>query len=85
MGTEKPGDPIRVHTPLQRLNKSEIIAKGLALGVDYALTNTCYDPNEQKAPCGICDACVLRQRAFLTLGTLDPLPYQTRITASSDL
>jgi len=49
---------------------------GLDLGVDYAITSTCYDPNEKGLPCGICDSCVLRLKGFSELGMEDPAKYQ---------
>lgn len=70
---------ICIHTPLQELKKSQIIKKGLSLGVEYDKTNTCYDPNTKGVACGSCDACILRQRAFHELGMLDPLPYVERL------
>ena len=64
---------LTVHTPLIDLPKTEIIRRGLALGVDYSLTHSCYDPDELGRPCTRCDACQLRQRAFAELGLTDPL------------
>ena len=61
-----------IHTPLMRLSKKEIIAKGLALGVDYAATVTCYDPSEEGKPCARCDACQLRMAGFAANGLNDP-------------
>ncbi|MEP6590476.1 MAG: 7-cyano-7-deazaguanine synthase QueC [Gemmatimonadota bacterium] len=66
---------LTVRAPLVRLSKSEIIAKGNALGVDYALTRTCYDPSPDGTSCGHCDACLLRLRGFAQLGLADPAPY----------
>jgi len=65
---------IQIHTPLIRLSKAEIIKKGLELGVDYALTTSCYDPQNGKA-CGRCDACQLRQNGFKENYLSDPVPY----------
>jgi 7-cyano-7-deazaguanine synthase len=62
-----------VHTPLIRLTKAEIIARGIALGLDYGLTHSCYDPATNGAPCGSCDSCVLRARGFAQAGVADPL------------
>ena len=67
---------LTIHTPLIDLKKSEIINMGLDLGVDYAITSTCYDPNEEGLPCGICDSCVLRLKGFSELGIEDPAEYQ---------
>ncbi len=69
------GAPLRVHAPLIEMGKSDIVRKGLELGVDFALTHTCYDPMEDGAPCGACDACILRRRGFEEIGERDPLPY----------
>jgi 7-cyano-7-deazaguanine synthase len=65
---------LKIHTPLIELSKSEIIQRGLDLGVDYSLTHTCYDPDPDGAPCGQCDACHLRARGFADLGIPDPVP-----------
>ena len=67
---------IKIHTPLISLRKSEIIALGLNLGVDYGKTVTCYDPSEEGAACGHCDACQLRLRGFAENGLSDPAPYR---------
>lgn len=66
------GAPIRIHAPLIALTKPQIIEKGIRLGVDYGLTHSCYDPDENGRPCGRCDACLIRQRAFRELGLPDP-------------
>ena len=67
------GGRFRVHTPLIDLSKADIIRRGLALGVDYGLTHSCYDPVESGAPCGRCDSCLLRARGFREAGVPDPL------------
>lgn len=64
---------LKLHTPLISLRKSEIIARGIALGVDYAWTSSCYDPGTLGQPCGGCDSCLLRQEGFRELRQLDPL------------
>lgn len=64
--------PIKIHTPLIHLTKAEIIAQGLALGVDYSKTISCYDPGEEGKPCRHCDACLLRIRGFEQNGLQDP-------------
>jgi len=69
------GAPIRIHAPLLELSKADIIRRGLALGVDYALTRSCYDPRPDGASCGKCDACLLRRRGFAQAGAKDPIPY----------
>src|SRR3954463_14184709 len=71
------GRPIAIHTPLIELSKREIIERGLALGVDYALTLSCYDPTPDGAACGRCEACLLRLKGFHDGGMEDPAPYQT--------
>ncbi len=63
----------RVHTPLIRLTKPEIIRRGWELGVDYALTHSCYDPTPEGRACGRCDSCRLRLDAFSALGRPDPV------------
>jgi 7-cyano-7-deazaguanine synthase len=63
---------LRIHAPLIRLSKAEIIGKGIGLGVDYALTSSCYDPGEGGRPCGECDACQLRAKGFAEAGVSDP-------------
>ena len=65
-----------IHAPLLEMTKAQIIGQGLVLGVDYGLTHTCYDPNDQGIACGHCDACQLRLRGFDEAGADDPLPYQ---------
>ncbi len=64
--------PMRIHTPLIDLTKGQIIARGLALGVNYAKTLSCYDPGEGAKPCGHCDACLLRSKGFAENGMNDP-------------
>jgi 7-cyano-7-deazaguanine synthase len=64
---------LKIHTPLINLTKAEIIRKGTALGVDYALTSSCYDPGEDGRPCGQCDSCQLRAKGFAEAGIADPL------------
>lgn len=68
------GRPFRVHAPLIEMTKAEIIRRGLALGVDYGLTRSCYDPAGDLA-CGHCDSCLLRRRAFDEVGRPDPIAY----------
>jgi 7-cyano-7-deazaguanine synthase len=67
---------VRIRTPLIDLSKREIIALGHQLGVDYALTTSCYDPDPSGAACGRCDACRLRLDGFAAAGHKDPAPYQ---------
>lgn len=66
---------LKIHAPLAHLSKARIIARGRALGVDYGLTRTCYDPDAVGRACGRCDACALRLAGFATLGLEDPAPY----------
>ena len=67
------GARIRVRTPLIALSKADIIRCGLALGLDYGLTHSCYDPGASGAPCGRCDSCLLRAKGFAEAGAADPL------------
>ncbi|MES1256437.1 MAG: 7-cyano-7-deazaguanine synthase QueC [Acidobacteriota bacterium] len=67
------GGTFRVHTPLISLTKADIIRRGLALGLDYGLTHSCYDPTPEGRPCGRCDSCVLRAKGFAEAGVPDPL------------
>ncbi len=64
-----------IETPLIQMNKSEIIRLGRRLGLDYALTRSCYDPFPDGMPCGKCDSCRFRRKAFIETGKPDPLPY----------
>jgi 7-cyano-7-deazaguanine synthase len=64
--------PFRVHAPLIRLTKAEIIREGMRLGVDYSLTLSCYDPGVDGRPCGHCDSCQLRAKGFAEVGIVDP-------------
>ncbi len=66
---------IKIHAPLIRLSKAEIIRKGLEFGVDYKLTHSCYDPNIEGLSCGVCDSCVLRLKGFQEAGEIDPIDY----------
>jgi 7-cyano-7-deazaguanine synthase len=65
-----------VHTPLIRLTKAQIIRRGVELGVDYSLTHSCYDPDDNGISCGHCDSCQLRLKGFAEAGLKDPLRYQ---------
>ncbi len=66
-----------IETPLIDLTKSEIIKKGAALGVDYSLTHSCYDPDGEGYACGSCDSCLIRKKGFLDAGIPDPTKYQS--------
>ena len=70
------GHPIRIETPLIHLSKAEIIQQGMRLGVDYANTISCYDPDEAGRACGRCDSCRLRAAGFEDAGVADPTRYQ---------
>lgn len=67
------GAHFHVHAPLIAMSKADIIRRGTELGLDYGLTHSCYDPDSAGSPCGRCDSCVLRARAFAELGLPDPL------------
>jgi 7-cyano-7-deazaguanine synthase len=67
---------LRIHTPLIDLRKAQIIQRGLELGVDYALTHSCYDPSPDGSSCGQCDSCLLRLRGFREAGVADPIAYR---------
>jgi 7-cyano-7-deazaguanine synthase len=69
------GLELKIHTPLIELTKAQIIARGLELGVDYAMTLSCYDPSPEGEACGHCDACLLRLKGFAELGAADPAAY----------
>lgn len=70
------GRELRIRAPLIDLHKAEIIRRGLALGVDYALTTSCYDPSPSGEACGRCDACVLRLKGFAAAHAVDPIEYR---------
>jgi len=72
------GLSVTIHTPLIQLTKAEIIRKGVALGVDYGATITCYDPTPEGHACGRCDSCQLRLKGFAEAGLVDPAPYAWR-------
>jgi len=69
------GQKLTIHAPLMTLSKAEIITLGGALGVDYGLTLSCYDPSDDGAACGHCDACQLRRQGFTDAGLPDPTRY----------
>jgi 7-cyano-7-deazaguanine synthase len=75
-GVEKTTN-FRIHTPLIRMTKAQIIGRGNELGVDYSLTHSCYAPNISGVACGRCDACRLRLKGFAEAGVTDPIAYQT--------
>jgi 7-cyano-7-deazaguanine synthase len=69
------GRPIHVHTPLADMGKADIVKKASELGVDLALTHSCYDPSPEGLACGACDSCVLRAKGFADAGVPDPTRY----------
>lgn len=72
------GNRVAIHTPLISLTKAEIIKKGTALGVEYGLTHSCYDPSPEGIACGLCDSCRLRLKGFIEAGIADPVRYARR-------
>jgi 7-cyano-7-deazaguanine synthase len=75
----------RIHAPLVRMTKAEIIRAGHEAGVDFALTHSCYDPTPDGLACGNCDSCILRRRGFLEAGIPDPTRYSDLRHPTSDL
>src|SRR3990172_4504771 len=69
---------VTIHTPLLNLSKSQIVQKGHALGVDFGLTWSCYEPAPDGRACGLCDSCALRLKGFKEAGLTDPLPYAAK-------
>ena len=67
------GGRFRIHAPLQMMTKADIIRQGLALGLDYSITHSCYDPESDGRPCGRCDSCTLRAAGFAQVGIADPV------------
>ncbi|HET6613266.1 MAG TPA: 7-cyano-7-deazaguanine synthase QueC [Kofleriaceae bacterium] len=74
----KSGQPIRIRAPLIELSKADIIRRGSALGIDYGMTHSCYDPGPGDGACGGCDACLLRKKGFTEAGIADPTRYEPR-------
>lgn len=70
------GRPMRLHTPLMRLTKAEIVRLGAHLGVDYSITVSCYQADDEGRACGVCDACRLRRAGFEAAGVPDPTRYR---------
>jgi 7-cyano-7-deazaguanine synthase len=66
----------RIHAPLLKMTKAEIVREGTRLGVDYSQTLSCYDPDEQGRACGQCDSCLLRKKGFEEAGVSDPTTYR---------
>ncbi|WP_432722948.1 7-cyano-7-deazaguanine synthase QueC [Jeongeupia wiesaeckerbachi] len=71
------GSPLTIHTPLIDLSKADIIKTGTRLGVDYGLTVTCYQADDDGRACGVCDACRLRREGFTAAGVSDPTRYRS--------
>jgi len=71
------GRPLSIHAPLIELSKAEIILQGVALGVDYGLTISCYQADDDERACGYCDACRLRRAGFVAANIADPTRYRT--------
>ncbi len=69
------GNPFQIHTPLIHWSKAKIILRGMELGVNYAQTHSCYDPDPQYRACGFCDSCLLRKKGFEEAGVPDPTIY----------
>lgn len=67
---------LKLHSPLIAMSKADIVREGLRLGVDYSLTSSCYDPDEQGRACGHCETCLLRLKGFAEAGVSDPVQYQ---------
>jgi 7-cyano-7-deazaguanine synthase len=76
------GRHLTIHTPLMHQTKGEIITRGLKLGVDYAATLSCYDPDASGAACGQCDSCQLRLKGFADAGVSDPVRYREQAVAT---
>ena len=72
------GRKVTIHTPLIWLSKADIIRRGLALGVDYGLTRSCYQLDGEGRSCGRCDSCLIRLKGFAEVGVADPAPYLAR-------
>lgn len=72
------GGRFTIHAPLSGLTKADIIRAGVAVGVDYSLTHSCYDPAADGRACGRCDSCLLRQKGFIEAGVADPTRYVDR-------
>ncbi|MGD9368782.1 MAG: 7-cyano-7-deazaguanine synthase QueC [Desulfobacteraceae bacterium] len=71
---------LQIHTPLMHMNKAQIIRTGAALGVDYGMTHSCYDPSAGGRACGQCDSCILRKKGFQDAGIEDPTVYASNDT-----
>ena len=85
LGTRKGihGDTVRIKAPLLLLSKTEIIQRGVALGVPFELTHSCYDPREDGSACGQCDSCLIRLKGFQEAGLRDPASYAAEASDST--
>ena len=72
------GQKLKIHTPLIQMSKSQIIQKGIELGVNYSLTHSCYDPSASGEACGECDSCILRLKGFKDVGIKDTVRYKIK-------
>jgi 7-cyano-7-deazaguanine synthase len=70
------GQPVNLVAPLVAMSKADIIRAGTALGLDFGITLSCYDPTDEGAACGACDACILRRLGFEQAGQKDPTKYR---------
>src|SRR5690606_25965619 len=70
------GQPLRIEAPLINLSKAEIVRAGLAAGVDYSITVSCYQADSEGRACGVCDSCRLRRKGFVEAGVADPTRYR---------
>lgn len=68
----------QIHAPLLHMTKAQIISAGIAAGVDYSLTHSCYDPTPEGFACGACDSCIIRRNGFLDAGISDPTQYKNK-------
>jgi 7-cyano-7-deazaguanine synthase len=68
----------QIHAPLLHMTKAQIIKAGIAAGVDYSLTHSCYDPTPEGFACGVCDSCILRRNGFMEAGVPDPTQYKSK-------
>jgi 7-cyano-7-deazaguanine synthase len=78
------GHKLTIHAPLIDLTKAEIIRQGCALGVNYGLTISCYQANDQGHACGVCDSCRLRREGFIAANIIDPTPYAAKFSKATE-
>ena len=70
-------NPIKIHAPLIQMSKGDIIKLGIDMGVDYSLTSSCYNPDDNGHACGVCPSCRIRLKGFADAGYVDPITYQS--------